>query len=407
MADAHPALPQGIGRFRRLSPLAPVGYDATRCLHARKPWVECTRCRDACPADCLVLVDRSLSIDGSACLGCGRCTSACPTQALVAEGFDLRPGLPVATIGCARQADLSPDAIRLPCLGGLHINDLLALLERMPEGAVRLAGDTPCTDCPGGAKDAAPGRRLVAEIEPVLRSSSVPADRLAARSIPSSLPDGNSRSRSAAPNRPAGPTASRRAFFSGLGRAVSDRIVRKAAEAQTLRLPATPGDPGGPREPIATVRALDTRLYMKALAARSGTLPDTIVLPRITASDACCLHGGCTRLCPTGALRIADRGAVRELRFDAAQCIDCGACVRACPERALTIEPPAWRDFSEGDAVLARAAIAGCTRCGEPVPARSTEGLCDHCSKSAGLARAGFALFSRGACHPPAETGPP
>jgi ferredoxin len=245
----------------------------------------------------------------------------------------------------------------------------------------------------------------VAEIEPVLRSSSVPADRLAARSIPSSLPDGNSRSRSADPNRSTGPTTSRRAFFSGLGRAVSDGVVRKAGRASALLDPAR--FEKSPRAPIAFVRAQETRMLMETLARRFGASPDVAVSPRITVSGACQLHGGCARLCPTGALRIVDRGTMRELRFDAAQCIDCGACAKACPESALRFEEPAWRIFSRGDVVLSQRAISECPRCGDRTVTPSEDGYCTNCSKAGGLARAGFALFGRGASRHPAETGPP
>ena len=404
------AAPPGAGtRFARLSALAPVGLDAKACLHLQKPWVGCTHCKDACPADCLSLEDGTLQISAAACQHCGQCASACPTQALAVDGFEIRlPAKPAAAataLTCSRHTQAGADAIRVPCLGGLHINDLLATLERSPERTIRLAGDAPCAGCASAAKDAAPAQRLVAAIEPLLRSSSVPADRITVGSTPSSLPDGNSRSRSADPNRPTGPTASRRAFFSGLGRAVSDSVVRKAGRASALLDPAK--FEKSPRAPIAFVRTQETRMLMETLARHFGAIPDVTVLPRITVSAACQLHGGCVRLCPTGALRMVNRDTVRELRFDAAQCIDCGACAKSCPESALQFEAPAWRVFSKGDAVLSQRGTSECTRCGDLTLNSSGDGLCANCSKASGLSRAGFAMFGRGASRHPAETGPP
>lgn len=401
------AAPQGAGaRFARLSALAPVGLDAKACLHLQKPWIGCTHCKDACPADCLSLDEGTLQISAASCQHCGQCASACPTRALAVDGFDVRlPVTPTATLACSRHAQAGAEAIRVPCLGGLHINDLLAALERSPERTIRLAGDAPCAGCASAAKDVAPARRLVAAIEPLLRSSSVPVDRIAVGATSSSLPDGNGRSGSAAPIRPTGPTTSRRAFFSALGRAVSDGVVSKAGRASPLLDPAKVEK--SPRAPIAFVRSQETRMLMEALARHFGATPDATILPRITVSDACQLHGGCARLCPTGALRMANRGEVQELRFDAAQCIDCGACANTCPESALHFEAPAWRAFPRGEAVLSQRIAAECTRCGALVLNSSGDGLCANCSKASGLSRAGFAMFGRGASRDPAETGPP
>jgi Fe-S-cluster-containing dehydrogenase component len=186
---------------------------------------------------------------------------------------------------------------------------------------------------------------------------------------------------------------------------VSDGVVRKAGRASALLDPAK--FEKSPRQPIAFVRTQETRMLMEALSRRLGAIPEVAVLPLITVSTACQLHGGCARLCPTGALRMVDRGAVRELRFDAAQCIDCGACAKSCPESALRFDAPAWRVFSTGEVVLSQRGVSECPRCGDRTLNSSEDGLCANCSKAGGLARAGFALFGRGASSHPAETGPP
>lgn len=393
-------------RFGRLSALAPLGLDASSCLHLQKPWIGCTRCKEACPADCLALEDGTLELSAAACTGCGRCAAACPTHALSVEGFDLadRPvDGPVVDIACPKHP--GSGALRVPCLGGLHLNDLLARLVCAPSQAIRLADDRFCAACPNGRKCDRPAARLAELARPVLRSSSGSDDRLSAGPTAPSLPDGNKPSGSAASTRPQEPAASRRAFFSGVGRAMSDRLVRRAGQVSALLDPARIDR--SPRLAITSTRHQETRHLMYRLAQQAGTVPVQLALPRVAVSDACRLHGGCTRLCPTGALSMAGSADGRELRFEAAQCVDCGACESVCPESALRVEAAAWRPVEAPVVVLSRKAVAECPRCGDATPNPADDGLCEHCAKSAGLARAGLAMFGRSAALRPAETGPP
>lgn len=407
----RPASPSAGGsRFSRLSALAPVGLDAAACLHLQKPWVGCSSCRDACPADCLSLEDGHLALAATACLHCGQCAAACPTQALSVEGFALAtPPAPELTLACPRQPAPEGFALLVPCLGGLHVNDLLAALLKHPQQRLVLADDGRCGDCPSGARNPAPARRLNETIAPVLRSSSVSTDRVAVRRIPSSLPDGNRPIPAGKPTRAETPAASRRAFFSGLGRAVSDGVVRKAGRVSAL-FDAARVD-RAPRQPIVSARTQDTWLLMQRLAAPSGDLPTGFPAPEVFVAASCRLHGACTRVCPTAALAVAECGANdesrRELHFDVARCIACGACRDACPDAALHYEAPAWRAFRAGSSVLARQDLVECSRCGDLTTTPGEDGFCPTCGKAMALSRAGFALFGRGATARPTETGPP
>lgn len=431
---AQPATPPSSGnaagqasRFGRLSALAPLGLDASACLHINKPWVECKECANACPALCLTLGDGTLSITATACLSCGRCARVCPTGALMVEGFSLQieSAGHTLTLGCPKQGEVPGDSIRVPCLGGLHENDLLSLLKKHPATAVRLTDDHACSTCSSGQGSETPARQLCAGIAPILRSSLGSTDRVTVWQHPSRLPNSNGQPLSAAPNRPEEPATScrtsRRAFFSGLGRAVSNSVVKKTAALgfgagliDTTRLDKTP------RRPIPYSRAADTRLLMRQLAATVGngltrptspTLPAAALLPGIAVSDRCQAHGVCARLCPTGALRLSPQGNTLQLSFDAWQCIDCGACELACPESALAFEAPAWRPFAEEVIVLSTLQTRECERCGEAFAGIDTSNdnsaLCAHCSKSSALSQAGFALFHRAGSTQPAETGPP
>lgn len=43
----------------------------------------CGGCVGICPADCIILDEHSLRVDGPACIKCGFCIPACPVEALV------------------------------------------------------------------------------------------------------------------------------------------------------------------------------------------------------------------------------------------------------------------------------------------------------------------------------------
>lgn len=47
--------------------------------------------------------------------------------------------------------------------------------------------------------------------------------------------------------------------------------------------------------------------------------------------NKCLSCGGCTSICPVGALELKNN----ELTVDADKCIDCGLCIRFCPVGAL------------------------------------------------------------------------
>lgn len=400
-ATAHPIddLPTR-ARFVRLAPIAAVGLDAARCLHLRKSWVGCTECRTACPIDCLTLETGVIGLDATACLGCGRCAAACPTAALAVDGFDLDP--PAAgrvTLACPRHAAAGPGVVRVPCIGGLHPNDLLSCLDRLPETDLALGGDTPCATCPAGRKDATPSATLMGALAPALQSSAVPSDRVTVLSRPSLLPDGNSLTGKGTPNRPAGTPASRRGFFSGLGRALTERVTRRGG--------ARPDSEASPGRPIPFARGIETGLLMHRLAARQGRSPGGIAMAAARVGETCRLHGGCTRVCPTGALFLHDAAGRRQLLFAADRCIDCGSCARSCPENALQIDVPRWRAFDLAPKLLAERPLVACADCGDATGVSDADGHCPRCAKSAALARAAFALFGRASPPRPAETGPP
>lgn len=390
-------------RFARLTALGPVGLAVDSCLARHKSWVGCRACQAACPRGCLTVDGAIVTLAADACTGCGRCAAACPTGALAVDGFHF-PELAAGeglTLACQRQPAAPAGAIRVPCLAGLTAGDLLALLWRTGGAPVSLVDDGSCGACACNAGASAPVAQLVAEVVPFLSAAHLPADRVVIAASRSPLPNGNGAFPVARPTAATAaataattqrPAAARRAFFSGLGRAVSAGIVRQAGAASPLA--EQDYEPHPSRRFLPNVRGQEIRLLLQHFASRSGRSPVTARLARVSASDRCRGHAACTRLCPTGALHAETLEGRQLLAFDAWQCIACGACANACPEGALRYAAPEWQSFAVGSVVLSRAAQATCRRCGDLFFDADGSDLCAVCARSEGLAQAGFALFA-------------
>lgn len=405
LAANNSTTPPGIhspaSRFVRLDALGPVGLNSSACLHLHKPWVACRRCAEVCPPAALRLDAGGVSLDANSCSGCGRCAVACPTAALAVDGFAL-PELsgPRAVITCRAGAAGIAGVTVVPCLGGLSAAALLPHFWRNPELRLELVDGGQCPHCTAKAGEVSALRQLAERLQDRLVSCGLAADRVTLTTRRVSLPLGNQPPSTSDQARPA-----RRAFFSGLGRAVSQAVVQQASGTSPLGDPASL--PRQPRDAIAYVGGHQTRRLMIHLAARAGTVPKWAELPQVSVSDRCRAHHGCSRLCPTGALRSSLDRHSRVLSFDAWLCIDCGACATACPEDALTYEPRAWRAFDSEPQLLSRVAQHECTRCGEFFASADGSDLCPHCRKSVALSRAGFSLFEGLRQVSRHETGPP
>ncbi len=396
------------GGFRRLHALAPVGLRARSCLHLNKPYVGCDECAQACPHDCLAPGEGTLELDPARCTACGLCAARCPTAALVVEGCEIvapSPGTPL-TLACGRVAGSPATADgrirRLPCLGALTANDYLRLALACDGAPIRLVVGADCERCPTTAGRADPVGPVLEHARRALAAAGLPAGALPERLAAPSLPDGNR----LAGDRSAKPPTGRRAFFAGLSRAFSAGVVH-AAPAIAPHGRAQDHLPR-PRTAVPVSRGTEMRLAALEIARRHGRgRPAAARLPRLTAGAACQAHGTCARACPSGALLLERRPRSVALQFDPWQCIACGACARVCPEQALTLEPPAWREFVAGPQRLAEVAQHECPRCGAPVRGAERDAPCERCSKSARLARAGFALFHPPHGEPVASPDPP
>lgn len=354
-----------------------LSFLATACLAVRGGIAACERCAAACPVDALKVGADGTALVGD-CLHCGRCAAACPSGALVATGFDeaqLPSGNLPITVECWKiPREISgPQAVRVPCLGGIPPYRLLEWLVAAGERRLLFVDRGWCGRCAAGGGAFAADALLVA-IQAWLEDCGLPValwpkrkeDPLPGALMPERIPSAGSQI-----------AMGRRAFFGRLGKEI----------ARTERL-AEP--PAGPRAALrrSTCPLPARERWLAALAALADchvrALP-AAALPRLGVSDACQDHGLCAGLCPTGTLARRERNSRVELEFDATACTACGRCVAACPERAITLDAGGAPE----PVVVRTHALRRCLECGRTFADRG-EATCPECARGRLLARSLF-----------------
>ena len=378
------ARPEGVP----LRPDRALAHAEGACLPLRSTLGQCRRCAEICPVDALSVSPQRVALS-EACIGCGRCVAACPTEALslpeidAARSREVPPG--VVRVECRKVPDalLSPDTLVLPCTGALTLGDVLT---RSAAGAVVQVVDRGwCTGCPAnrgaGSADAShPAETVIEEatlwleavgvdIPPSLSLEPLPQSIQRAEELPPSTGEDQGE-----------PQLGRRALFR---RAFSARPER---ERSSIRPMGSGGRAAYPAEARLPSPERERRLAaLGTLAARSGRPIPAEAYPNLHVDARCCDRRMCIALCPTGALRMAERPGEAELVFASDRCIGCGACVRACPEGALHLSQLGGAPTAR---VLVRHSRLACASCGEMfTPTRDQlaspgEAICQTCQKA-------------------------
>jgi ferredoxin len=347
-------------------PHVAVALHRNACLKLRSRYAECGYCEQNCPTAALTVAGDHLSV-AETCTGCGRCVAACPTGALRVEGFSLP-----ANLDAKGKAPVSVDCwkapngaeVRVPCLGGLSMSQLLELRLVAGPREIRLLDRGWCAACLSGegAKEH-PAAKSLKRTEARLRDAGLPEwlwPRLHA------APTDRSRMREG------GPQLARRRFL--------------------RRLAAAGGPAAGP-ERFSPAPAPDRERVLETLsnlAALYGGEVSAKLFHRVDVNDKCRAHGVCAAGCPTGALRIDPGAHGPGLSHSSELCIGCGHCERVCPEHAVHVQYGAGRAASTQ---VAKFSTSACITCGTVITTglhQSARNLCDACEKSRALARAAF-----------------
>lgn len=323
---------------------------ADRCVYSHLETASCRRCLSACPRDAWVLDDDMLGIDTEACDGCALCVPACPQGAVLSEAAPeirrTREGDDTVFASC-EQALTSDVAGRMPCVHAIGLHVLVRLYRRGVKAICVSRGD--CGSCARGSAETLDAR--LAAFNRLLRGRALAPVRL----VSVSVDQWEALRRTSADA--TCPATTRRAFLSAaIGRTV-DRVVHRVLP-QAVR---------GPKAEELTSPGL--------VLPRTGGHQPAFYAPAI---DPLCCNGcdACVRLCPNGALAIADGGDA--YRIDADACTGCGICVDACDRGAASFE--AWAVPPANALELTRRRCAGCGAEFHWPAARGTPGvLCRIC----------------------------
>lgn len=359
-------------------------YWRDACAAARSAPEACQRCEDICPASAL-----SVRNDGpelaAACLGCGRCAAACPTGALAVKGFKdeaLPAGNASLRIECWKVPNslLTGDTIRVPCLGGVTLAQLLRWCDSAAERPITFVEHGWCTGCSaGGVRH--PGNAVVLQANRLLEACGKPSDLQAAweskpfpiKYMPLDIP-----------TPAAGEMLGRRAFFRRFVSEVAASVpASAAAPAPVKSLRRQSGCPMPAREQVLAL--------LPALAAQYARPVPQGWLPTLKISDACQHHGVCGGVCPTGALTLYKNAGDTGIEFDSELCIACDLCSRSCPEQAITVQA---HGGSIGSQRLTLTQIIECTSCRREYASAGNNRLCPTCQKQQEQGRSLFGMFN-------------
>ena len=104
----------------------------------------------------------------------------------------------------------------------------------------------------------------------------------------------------------------------------------------------------------------------------------------LAASVACTACDACARVCPTGALHLAQDAAHHfALRFTPLDCVGCEACLHVCAPAALSADhaPTFEQVFGGAPQTLCAGELARCQRCGALMAAHPGQTLCAVCAQ--------------------------
>lgn len=366
-----------------------VTLAAAACVAARSLPGACQRCAQDCPVNAIEVGESGPALVAD-CLGCGRCAAACPTGAIILRGFPDTGTLPRGNaplrVECWKvRASLSGHtALRVPCLGGIGVDQMLEWLARSGGKPLQLVDRGWCGQCRAGGS-AHPALPLIEEAVRVLHACgqdaagriSLVSEPLPVLLMPEAIPEPATQEK-----------IGRRDFFR--------RFVAEAAAA----LPAAPR-PAAPRlrrgSDFPLPKRERTLAALEILAQTPAHRLPAAVLPGLIIKAGCDHLGVCAGMCPTGALHLYEEDDQAGAAFDPRDCVACGLCAQACPARAIEVVPagsPAARASAQA---LTRFPLVRCERCLTPFAAAQGATLCPACWRSRQMSRQLFGTHIAGA----------
>lgn len=305
-----------------------IETERSRCLRMRFNQNSCARCIEQCRFNAITIAE-DVQIMANKCSECMLCVSACPSDcfdisrldfySLIGKLRKVQSSVTSPVLGCRVNAK-TPSHEKTFCFGFLSEEHIIALAVFMSNQIqIDLSG---CEDCRNSFIIAALEKRI-ADVE--VKTSLMISDKIKIIKNKAGLKFNDV-------------SYDRRSFF---------KELKNAAVMQAAGLF---GDEDNGEElraysakKLPFKRELLNRLLKVLPEETKGALLKNYYYA-VNVSAACNNCFACIGMCPTGALKIEDKGDDRELFFSTSLCSGCGLCMDFCFNSALRIE----KGFSGG-----------------------------------------------------------
>ena len=300
----------------------------SRCLRMRFNQNSCARCIEQCRFNAITIAE-DVSISTGKCSECMLCVSACPSDcfdisrldfySLIGKLRKVQSSVTSPALGCRANAK-TPSHEKTFCFGFLSEEHIIALVVFINNQLqIDLSG---CADCRNSFIVAALEKRI-ADVE--AKTSLIISDKIKIIKNKADLKFDDV-------------SYDRRGFF---------KALKNVTVMQAAGLFGDEDTGEEMRSYSAKKLPFKRELLNRALKVlpeetRHGLLKNYYYA--VNAAETCNNCFACIGMCPTGALKIEDKGDDRELFFSASLCNGCGLCRDFCFNSALRIE----KGFSGG-----------------------------------------------------------
>ena len=331
-----------------------------RCINFYSKMQKCTRCRDACPVDAIIINSKSVYADEESCKGCGVCGAVCPAQTISFKKNEEIKAIrkleekEIIVVGCNQEGN--GGNITFSCLNGLHHEYLAAFLVAL-KGKKVYFNLCKCENC--YMKDGSKGFEdsLKTVITFIKHFDFDPQIELLfnEENIPQYMDQ----------------TISRRDLFT-LFKRQSTNVVSEIVDDAI----------GRESQLIQRDFILE---YMDDLISKSR---GDIEIPQSesfftnwTVNNNCSGCGLCQTMCPSKAWKVEKHKGYVRISHNARLCTSCGLCEDICPQNSLSKD-----QFSTallvGFILKKELSLNLCKQCSkEYVPNKEDNGLCHICEK--------------------------
>jgi ferredoxin len=373
----------GLDLFNKVMKMQLPQIKSKQCIKLRNHRSECAKCIQGCPQGALSFHEELLLKEAN-CSGCGVCLASCPVGVFTLPGFSEKKilqaveGASRKLISCTK-SNLQTGYVKINCLGQLSTSMLISIL-LLSQGREMLLNIAPCQGC-SDANIISELKERIAEAVGICTGLGQ-AGRITMVTNPEELPKEDEEA------------FSRRELFS---------LLKKQTAATGLQVASLLLEEDEREEGTFTKETpKDRRLLLKLLRekVKSSEIDSSRRVEGIGVkwklTDSCQACGACARVCPTGAMNIAelDDGQV-ELSQQLGACSGCNLCQELCLNQGRTAAAQVAISelINQEPVVIGRVSRGKCVKCGDyAISINNDNVFCPACEKKEEISKDLFSL---------------